>query len=465
MLKQIRIVLLALFLLFSLSAYATSESQPTTKTIKIDSTYVTITNNLDKPIHVRAVMRTTDMSFLRGKAWDFHELNLEPYESKEVLWFSRSHFLKNKQLYQFDLKVEHADFPTEVLTFNFAVTTKAIVGSNISTQWHSVPARPQLFSGRGLEKFSTELWGAPTHIYVRNWLPKAHLYSNYHLVIDQPQKNTFSSEKKTQISVLTYNTQLLPFYACVIDDINQSDIRAKDIPAFIKNYDVVILQELLDRHLRDLVITGMQVSYPYHSLVVGHNTSKVLTGGVMIFSKWPIIKEDQIVYSLGASFDNLAAKGVSYIAINKQGKTYHIVGTHLQSGEKITEKHIRQKQLEEMHAFIQQLHVPVTEPLLIGGDLNVNRSSNESETLLNSLHVKLIDNMGYRYSADSQVNTMAVYKGSSYIDYIFFSNHHEQPFKAINKVFVIRDFDNEKKWPKFDLSDHFPVAGYFEFKE
>ena len=63
------------------------------------------------------------------------------------------------------------------------------------------------------------------------------------------------------------------------------------------------MEELFDRTLRNNMINFMSINYPYHTNVLGHDTDKILTGGVMIFSKWPIQKENEIEYDAGNGMD------------------------------------------------------------------------------------------------------------------------------------------------------------------
>ena len=123
----------------------------------------------------------------------------------------------------------------------------------------------------------------------------------------------------------------------------------------------------------------------------------------------------------------------------------------------------RIEQMQELADFIHNLNIPEDEPLLMGGDFNTGNSSDSISTLLSTLQVSLPNNTGYPYSSDSNINTMSTGSGHTRIDYVFYNNLHAVPKTTFNKVFILRDLENEKMWPKFDLSDHFPVASYFDF--
>jgi endonuclease/exonuclease/phosphatase family metal-dependent hydrolase len=344
------------------------------------------------------------------------------------------------------------------------MTGKSIYGSHITTEL-ALPQQNKfpILANNGLQQFTGSFWGNHYTIYARTWLPTSHLFNHYHVVIDQNNQATVNTETANKLNILTYNTQLMPFYAGTVDDLNQPGIRAKSIPGKITHYDVVLLEELFDKNLREILIKLTQAAYPYHTRVVGDHSSSLLTGGVMIFSKWPIIKEEQFIFEAKSGIDQFAAKGAIYAAINKDGKIYHLIGTHLQAGETDIETNIRAKQLQEIKNFIDRLLIPNTQPLLIGGDFNIDQFSREIYGLLNTLNVNLPISTGHPYSFDNAINTMSIGKSRSRLDYIFFHNAHENPHISINNVFILRDLNNEIMWPKFDLSDHFPLAGFFDF--
>lgn len=430
----------------------------------LDYSYVTITNNTDEKVSINSALLTNDSEFERGTDWDSLTLALAPYETKQVLWFRRLQDIKPNELYLFNLYANNSDYSNQNMLLTFLEKGKPILSSEIATDLTlPLQTKQRIFNKSGLYEFFGEFWGSKHIVYGMSWLPLGNLYNSYHFVIDKPVENVIKTPSSQQISILSYNTQLMPFYAGVVDDLNQPDIRVKDIPKKISQFDVVILEELFDRDLRNKIVRLMEANYPYHTTTVGQHTSRVLTGGVMIFSKWPIIKENQFIFQASTGIDSLAAKGVMYAAINKQGKMYHVIGTHMQADRNSQSIVARNAQLHEMADFITGLHIPANEPLLIGGDFNIDQFSIEFDNLLTQLNVNLLDNMGYPYSVDGVINTMQVDKIQARIDYIFYSNDHAKPRKAFNNVFILRDLDNGAMWPKFDLSDHFPVLGYFDF--
>lgn len=440
------------------TAFATNDS------VTFGYTYVLVTNNTNESININTAINTNDAAFTRGKHWDGSALTLAPYETKQVLWFDRDAGLHTGKQYQFKVQASNTAYPAQTLQFDFAVKAKSVYGSNITAAL-TFPgqASQSILEKNGLEHYQTTFWNPDYSLSARSWVKTAHIFNNYHFVISKNISTTTDTTSNQTISVLTYNTQLMPFYAGTVDNLNQPKIRVIDIEPRITHNDIVVLEELFDHDLRHTMMDEMKQHYPHNTTVVGTNSNKPLSGGVMIFSKWPIVREEQIVYQACSGADALAAKGAVYAAINKNGKIYHLFGTHLQAGNDDDSIRSRKKQLNELTNFIDRMYIPANEPVLLAGDFNINEFSNEAHDLLSILNVTAPANIGYRYSVDNLTNSMDVGKERSRLDYILYRNTNAKPLTAFNNVYILRDLDNEAMWPAFDLSDHYPTNGYFAY--
>ena len=173
------------------------------------------------------------------------------------------------------------------------------------------------------------------------------------------------------LDVLTFNTFLLP----VLPD--SQDIRAPLMADHLKGYDVVLLQEAYSNRHREMVLDGLADDYPYQSEVLGRDRWLAQDGGVVILSKWPIEDQGERLFGpLCQSRDCWADKGVLYARINKLGRRFHVFATHLQS--RSAGRAIRQQQMAIIRDFIDDLDLPEDEPVLIGGDLNTDRFTDEA---------------------------------------------------------------------------------------
>ena len=425
-------------------------------------TFIILTNNTKTNLNLKIHLTTKDIFFKKGRDWDGNTLTLAPYESKQVLWFSRNINVKANQLYEFDIAIQQPW--NQPFVFSITEKGKAIYGSDLYSEL-TLPLqnKQKILTNHHFQLFTADFFGKTYQLYARLWTPTGKLFDNYHFTISEAEISASHLDTPQKLHVLTYNTQFMPFYANVVNNLNHPTIRAQDIPKKISTYDVVILEEVFDQDLRITLTNLMRMYYPYHTKVVGYRTTKALSGGVMIFSKWPILKEDQVVYQASADIDRLAAKGAIYAAINKMGILYHVFGTHLQSANANGGEDAREKQLQELAYFIESLNISHHQAVVIGGDFNIDPLKPQFYFLQQALHVGLPENIGYPYSADSYINTMKVGYSRNRIDYVFYSHLHLKPKLTYNKIFILRDLDNEKMWPAFDLSDHFPVAGFFEF--
>ena len=448
---MIRYYLFAIIILFSSAIQAST----------LDHTSVMFTNNTSEPVVVQSQINATDKHFQKGKAWDGKLSTIAPYETKEILWFSRIKWVKPNQVYQFNLSI-HKNDPVQPITITFIEKGKRVLGSELTGTISFPNQMPRPMFQQHFEEITNNFWEHTYRWYERLFHKLDQLNSQIHVVLDEPMQQVTSTSSQA-LSVLTYNTQLMPAYANVIDKLNHPSLRYAAIAKKIQQFDVVILEELYDKALRENMTRALRPIYPYYTNVVGAHNHKLLTGGVMIFSKWRIIKEDQRVYQAGVDIDSLAAKGAVYARIDKAGNIYHIFGTHVQSGDK--PKHIaaRVAQIQELAQFIDSQRIPATQPVLIGGDFNTDGYSDQIEPLLKLLNVSLPEHQGYRYSSDGVINTMSINKDRGLIDFVFSGNDYLTPTVQINRVFILRELANEKMWPNFDLSDHFPVAAYFSF--
>lgn len=74
-------------------------------------------------------------------------------------------------------------------------------------------------------------------------------------------------------------------------------------------------------------------------------------GGVLIISKWPLVERHAYVFKNGALPDCLENKGAVLVRVNKCGRIYNVVGTHLQSG--YSNSHVRLAQFRELATWLR----------------------------------------------------------------------------------------------------------------
>lgn len=313
-----------------------------------------------------------------------------------------------------------------------------------------------------------------------------------------------------QLNVLAYNIYGVPFPS---ESPNIAG-RWAQLPTAVRGYDVVIWSEafvdseraLLKARLSSEALETLFVEgFFFHtSIVEDDGISLRSDGGVFISSRWPILAQGQIVFDDCYLEDCLAAKGVSYAKINKtignSSQIYHVFGTHLQATtgppgfplDKLGSRDTRRKQLEQLQEFITQNAVlgfiQPGEPVIIGGDMNVDRYAPdplffepEYDGMLSILNATDPNEFLWRETDFSWLpvdfsdilnpiyNWLAIGSSPELLDYVLYSNgtaltEHLIPRVACDAVLPFKAVSNwDDGSPRGnDLSDHYPVYGYFD---
>lgn len=264
----------------------------------------------------------------------------------------------------------------------------------------------------------------------------------------------------SEFRILTYNlymrTPNLFFW-------NKQKRRTELLPAVLGGFDILILEEVFHDKYREQLVEELTEAYPFVSEMLGEDSGLKQDGGVIMLSRWPIVAQDQILYGDAcAGADCLATKGAIYLQINKQGRMVHVAGTHTQAS--VEHRPVRAQQFKILSDWLAQKDIPITEPLFISGDLNVDKFSGsetgEYQDMLSILAASLPGSQtGTEHEASySPDNQFVKQSEGEYLDYVLVSNSHLQPLSAYNRVW---------KWQAdgLDLSDHYAVEGVFVFGE
>jgi endonuclease/exonuclease/phosphatase family metal-dependent hydrolase len=256
--------------------------------------------------------------------------------------------------------------------------------------------------------------------------------------------------------VLTYNVLMLPVLP------RAQDQRAPLIARRLAGYDAIVLQEAYsDRH-RAALLAGLAAEYPHRTQILGADLWLRQDGGVIVLSRWPIARQRQLRFGdLCAGRDCLADKGALYARITKPGLSVNLFATHLQSGQK--RYAIRERQLELIKAMIDALDISPEEPVLIAGDLNVDRLADARTgefaamtRILSAAHPAPPAGGAIEPTFDPARNPLAGGSRRECLDYVLYSEAHLRPLRAFNAV---RRLTADGR----PLSDHFAVHGRFVF--
>ncbi len=279
-------------------------------------------------------------------------------------------------------------------------------------------------------------------------------------VIHDNFQTTQVPQYSNQLSVLNYNTwALLPGITA-----KNTANRLDTIVQYTKGYDVVVFEEVFDPYLTARFRDALKAEYPYQS-DIPWKVGKLLTGGSFIASRWPMNEHDAVDYDACRSDDCLAGKGMNYAQITKGTNQFHIFGTHTHAYTEPEDIAIRFAQLAQFKSFVDSKNIPAHEPVIMAGDFNVDKLNFPAEhqdflALLNATEPQALGEFEFSYVG--LVNIYADAQYNEYLDYVLYSNEHLVPFDASNTLLTPRSITSQH-WGSWDLSDHFPVAGYFEF--
>ncbi|KAF1792856.1 Endonuclease/exonuclease/phosphatase [Phytophthora cactorum] len=255
----------------------------------------------------------------------------------------------------------------------------------------------------------------------------------------------------------------------------KKNTRARLIGDLLPPCDIWVLTECFDYRARDILLDKMtEAGYFFFSPTVGHkrvnktNMRKLLNGGVLLASKYPILS----------------------VRILKDGLLVHVFSTHLQAWNDPLSRTMRKLQMDMVANFMRAMDIDeVNDVVLFVGDLNVdywlNKTNQEYDEMLNIFEAKDPSVVRHgnsetlaaefkhlrKYSFDPRVNALAADGLSTdgsleLLDYILYSRTHRQPTTASSWV---QPLTTSQPWmwrnqPQYNLSDHFPVVSEFTFE-
>ncbi|MEZ9426429.1 MULTISPECIES: sphingomyelin phosphodiesterase [Vibrio] len=287
-------------------------------------------------------------------------------------------------------------------------------------------------------------------------------FDDVEFVVSEHTINDFDQDPNT-LNVGSYNLWMLPGVSSNITS------RASVLDHTLSGYDVLTLQEAFSSD-REILFNALAEEYAFRTEVVGGGTSAMYDGGVVTFSRHPIIETDSIVFEHCSGTDCYADKGVVYTKVDKDGEIYHIFNTHLASFNTPAAKRLRRLQLGLMRTFMLTKDIPSNEAVIYAGDFNIDKNSDFVEYLLMlaTLDVDPPEFRGYTNATfDPTINPYAAYKYSGgadveYLDYVFVSRMHKRATSNTNTVKLHQRLSSDT-WGSWHLSDHFAVNGNFEF--
>jgi sphingomyelin phosphodiesterase len=419
-------------------------------------TRVFVQNNTGHTLSVRA---TQSGYSLAGNKWGQTASTVTPGQRAQVVWFNRDEGITNGENFYFTTALSA---PTSSISLKQRLRGslvnshmwQSLEGPGISHPW---------YDDRSTHTATWPLGTSVIHIKYRAFFTGTDDNVEYILA----ESYTVAPGGPDTLNVLAYNIYMRPITLFK----NGQMIRAGLLPGKLHGYDAIIFSEAFDDDARARLLSGLRAEYPYATRILGTDRGVEQDGGVIIVSRWPIEAQDQRLFrDVCLSDDCKADKGVLYARINKEGRRYHLFGSHTQAWPTAQSAGVRRRQFEIIKTFFDSKAIPASEAVMIGGDLNVDKTRFPAEfqemlRILNATHPRQV---GHPYSYDPRTNRLAEQGAQSeYLDYVLYSNAHRRPANSFNEV---RMFRSSEEWKEYfweyalwDLSDHYAMYGRFEF--
>jgi endonuclease/exonuclease/phosphatase family metal-dependent hydrolase len=274
---------------------------------------------------------------------------------------------------------------------------------------------------------------------------------------------SFSTPQATgSLKILSWNIFMLPNIAGKTGQ----ELRAKALIESLKNadYDVVIFQEAWTKKTRAIIWEGLKGAFPYESGAPLKGKGILLNSGVWIISKLPIKSRVDKLYRECDGVDCFARKGATLIEIEKDGKTFQLVGTHLQADQGKAKQKARNEQYYDLNKLLGENHKDGV-PQIIAGDFNTLYTDTANYNyMLKALKAEDGPLSGpLQYSWDNTTNDItrgAKDTSSVLLDYVF---TRANGFEFTSERRLIRRLQVRWACDKIDLSDHYAIEAIFEY--
>lgn len=284
------------------------------------------------------------------------------------------------------------------------------------------------------------------------------------------QAQPVTTSVSSQLKVLSWNIFMLPRLIAKTGQHKRAAIIAEQLKD--AEYDMIVFQEAFGSKTRKILWDILQECFPYQAGPVNIGTSSFrLNGGVWIVSRLPMELLGEIEFDDCKSWDCMSRKGAMLVQVEKGGKKYQVMGTHLQADESVKRDEIRRNQCVAIRDQLLLPHASDSVPQLLCGDFNISENNTERYDELLDILQASNDN---KQAANNRINTISPLPQFTYnweendliesdyevttLDYILLRKQFK-PFKAISrtiKVFTGK-WSADKHKNKRNLSDHHAV--------
>jgi endonuclease/exonuclease/phosphatase family metal-dependent hydrolase len=262
----------------------------------------------------------------------------------------------------------------------------------------------------------------------------------------------------SQLKIVSFNIWDLPYW--FVKDRTQ---RIHKIAAYLQRLDaeIICLQESFDVHHRRLLYEHLGLERYYASGGFAETRKVPLasfdtTGGLVIFSKFPIIQYEFTPFNqfTPSLIERIGRKGVLEATIETPYGIMQVFNIHLHIGKNFLAHNIRVKQLKSV---LERMKAQPNLPIILAGDFNEDALMDQKKFmallqprgLTHSIHFEQYEFMPSYRVKNPFVNTWVTRsKYSRRLDYILVS---------LTEEFNLRVVQYEPMYLIPSLSDHDPV--------
>ena len=268
----------------------------------------------------------------------------------------------------------------------------------------------------------------------------------------------YNKESSPTLKVLSWNIYMLPRLVKRTGQLDRAPHIAEMLNA--SDYDVISFQEAFDKKTRNLLAEQLREEFPYQWGPAYPKGGFMKTNsGIWFVSKLPITFVDQMEFNDCAGIDCRGRKGAVLIEVEKDGITYQVMGTHLDSQPKERDALVRVKQYEQIYAEIVVGNEKPGVPQILCGDYNTRKREKQYYDIM----LSKLDAKDGPYKGDVQLtydghnnDLIADGRWTEILDYVLVRENNV-PFKEIVREVKVNQADWHKKGKKKDLSDHYAI--------
>jgi len=262
---------------------------------------------------------------------------------------------------------------------------------------------------------------------------------------------------KEPFSVLSWNLHLLPSVVFYKHQIKRADA----IVEVLQNskYDIIVFQEAFHKRASRKIWKGISAQYPFQYGPVKGSFLR-FGSGIWMVSTLEIHNVQNIGFKecKKGSADCRARKGALFVEVEKRGKKFQIIGTHVQAREGEEYQKVRNTQFIQIAKELIEPNADENVPIIVAGDLNTAMAKTKDyQNMLVVLGVENGELDGpFQFTADGKLNDLIKdeTRPGKLIDYILINPRKGELKRIVREIVVYK-----RRWRKRneDISDHFAI--------